>query len=105
MHLFCHCLPETWHEQAAILTAGLSLRWLRDNVFTGAGYASLANAAMQAEAGLAARWMKRRNSKAGRTVPGERRDCEWSNGSAGTPRPAFSPQESFLQIADSDNGP
>jgi xylulokinase len=52
MHLFCHCLPETWHQEAAILTAGLALRWLRDQVLPGTHYAGLADAAAQVEAGL-----------------------------------------------------
>jgi xylulokinase len=52
IHLFCHCLPKTWHQEAAILTAGLALRWLRDNVFSGTDYAALANTAAQVESGL-----------------------------------------------------
>ena len=52
LHLFCHCLPDTWHQEAAILSAGLALRWLRDQVFTGADYAALSDAAAGAEAGL-----------------------------------------------------
>ncbi len=30
MHTFCHALPGRWHLMAAILSAGLSLKWLRD---------------------------------------------------------------------------
>jgi len=45
LHLFCHALPDRWHLEAAILAAGLSLRWLRDNVLEGWSYASLADAA------------------------------------------------------------
>ncbi len=52
LHLFCHCLPDTWHQEAAILSAGLALRWLRDQVFPGQGYAALADAAQAVEAGL-----------------------------------------------------
>ncbi len=51
-HLFCHCVPDTWHQQAAILTAGLSLRWLRDHVFPGTNYNGLADAASRAESAL-----------------------------------------------------
>jgi xylulokinase len=51
MHLFCHCLRDTWHQESAILTAGLALRWLRDQVFPGADYARLADAAAGVEAG------------------------------------------------------
>jgi xylulokinase len=52
LHLFCHCVPGTWHHEAAILTAGLCLRWLRDQVLPGSDYTSLADAAQQVEAGL-----------------------------------------------------
>jgi xylulokinase len=52
LHLFCHCLPGTWHQEAAILAAGLCLRWLRDQVLPGSDYASLADAAQQVEAAL-----------------------------------------------------
>jgi xylulokinase len=45
LHLFCHALPNRWHLEAAILAAGLSLRWLRDNVLEGWSYAALADAA------------------------------------------------------------
>jgi xylulokinase len=45
LHLFCHALPERWHLEAAILAAGLSLRWLRDNVLEGWSYADLADSA------------------------------------------------------------
>jgi xylulokinase len=48
LHLFCHCLPQVWHQEAAILTAGLALRWLRDRIFTGQDYAALADAAQAA---------------------------------------------------------
>lgn len=52
LHLFCHCLPDTWHQEAAILSAGLALRWLRDQVFRGQDYGALADAAQCVEAGL-----------------------------------------------------
>ena len=45
LHLFCHALPQTWHLEAAILSAGLSLRWLRDQVTGAADYTTLADAA------------------------------------------------------------
>ncbi|TLN11841.1 xylulokinase, partial [bacterium] len=35
LHLFCHVLPARWHLEAAMLTAGLALRWLRDQVLPG----------------------------------------------------------------------
>lgn len=52
LHLFCHCLPDAWHQEAAILSAGLALRWLRDAVFPGGDYNSLVRAASGAEAAL-----------------------------------------------------
>lgn len=51
LHLFCHVLPNLWHLEAAILSAGLSLRWLRDSVFKGMDYTSLADLASQAPPG------------------------------------------------------
>jgi xylulokinase len=52
LHLFCHCLPRTWHHEAAILSAGLSLRWLRDQLWPGASYAALADGALAVESAL-----------------------------------------------------
>jgi xylulokinase len=51
LHLFCHVLPGVWHLEAAILSAGMSLRWLRDNVFSGQDYCALADAAAEVPAG------------------------------------------------------
>jgi xylulokinase len=51
LHLFCHALPDRWHLLAAILAAGLSLRWLRDNVVGTATYQELADAASVAPPG------------------------------------------------------
>jgi xylulokinase len=51
IHLFCHALPELWHLEAAILSGGLSLKWLRDALFPGESYSSLADAASQAPPG------------------------------------------------------
>lgn len=45
LHLFCHVLPARWHLEAAMLTAGLALRWLRDQVLVGSDYTALADAA------------------------------------------------------------
>jgi len=45
LHLFCHIAPNLWHLETAILAAGLSLRWLRDSVFTGMNYQEIADAA------------------------------------------------------------
>jgi len=52
LHLFCHVQPLRWHLEAAMLTAGLALRWLRDQVLPGSNYAGLANAAAGVEAAL-----------------------------------------------------
>jgi xylulokinase len=51
LHLFCHALPDRWHLMAAILAAGLSLRWLRDNVLEGWSYRALADAAARVPPG------------------------------------------------------
>jgi xylulokinase len=50
LHLFCHVLPDRWHLEAAILSAGLALRWLRDRLWTGQSYGELADAAGEVEA-------------------------------------------------------
>ena len=52
VHLFCHALPGIWHHEAAVLSAGLALRWLRDQVWPSSNYQQLADAAAQVEAGL-----------------------------------------------------
>jgi xylulokinase len=51
LHLFCHAAPGLWHLEAAILAAGLSLRWLRDNVLSGMGYQQIADLAAGASPG------------------------------------------------------
>ncbi len=50
LHMFCHCLPGRWHQEAAILSAGLSLRWLRDNLWPFETYSAMADAAQAVEA-------------------------------------------------------
>lgn len=50
LHLFCHALPGVWHLELAILSAGLALRWLRDQVWPGSQYTELADAAAGVEA-------------------------------------------------------
>jgi len=52
LHLFCHVLPSRWHLEAAMLTAGLALRWLRDQILPGSSYAELADAAAGVDAAL-----------------------------------------------------
>jgi xylulokinase len=51
LHLFCHAMPDCWHLMAATLSAGLSLRWLRDNVFEHKSYQALAEMAAEAPPG------------------------------------------------------
>ncbi len=52
LHTFCHAVPGRWHWLAATLSAGLSLRWLRDQVMAGGrDYAQLADAAAEIEPG------------------------------------------------------
>lgn len=52
LHLFCHAVPSTWHHEAAILSAGLALRWLRDQIWPGSDFAGLADGAAEVESGL-----------------------------------------------------
>lgn len=50
LHLFCHALPDCWHLEAAMLSAGLALRWFRDRFAPGSSYAELADAAAPVQA-------------------------------------------------------
>ncbi len=52
IHTFSHAVPDMWHWQAATLTAGASLRWLRDEVLGGRySHHDLADAAARIEPG------------------------------------------------------
>jgi xylulokinase len=52
LHTFCHAVPSQWHWEAATLSAGLSLRWLRDEVLGGRyTYQEMADAAATIEPG------------------------------------------------------
>lgn len=51
LHTFCHVIPDLWHLEAAILSAGLSLKWLRDNVLGGVSYQQLADMAAKVSPG------------------------------------------------------
>jgi xylulokinase len=52
LHTFCHAVPGQWHWEAATLAAGLSLRWLRDEVLAGRyTYQEMADAAATVEPG------------------------------------------------------
>ncbi len=43
LHLYCHATPDLWYSMGAILAAGLALRWLRDSIFPGESYQTLAD--------------------------------------------------------------
>jgi len=45
LHCFCHVMPDIWHLESAMLAAGLSLKWLRDNVMQDLTYQEIADAA------------------------------------------------------------
>jgi len=38
IHTFCHAVPGKWHVMGVHLSSGGSLRWLRDEFYTGASY-------------------------------------------------------------------
>lgn len=50
LHLFCHCLPETWHVMGVTLSAGMSLRWYKDT-FTNTSYDELLTGVSSVQAG------------------------------------------------------
>jgi xylulokinase len=41
LHTFCHAIPGRWHVMGVTQAAGLSLRWLRDNLCGGESYDQL----------------------------------------------------------------
>jgi xylulokinase len=41
VHTFCHAAPSTWHTMGVMLSAGASLRWLRDVVAPGESFTAL----------------------------------------------------------------
>ena len=41
LHTFCHCAPDLWYYMGVVLSAGSSLRWLRDTFAPGASYNAL----------------------------------------------------------------
>ncbi len=41
VHAFCHAVPGTWHTMGVMLSAGGSLRWLRDTAAQGASFEEL----------------------------------------------------------------
>jgi len=51
LHGFCHAVPGTWHLMAVTQAAGLSLRWVRDQLAPHASYQELTAEAADAPAG------------------------------------------------------
>jgi xylulokinase len=51
VHAFCHAVPGGWHAMGVMLSAGGSLRWLRDAVAPGSTYDELTAAAEEWEPG------------------------------------------------------
>jgi len=50
-HTFCHALPDTWFIMGAMLSAGMSLKWFRDNMLPGTPYEKLSEDAARSEPG------------------------------------------------------
>jgi xylulokinase len=50
LHLFCHCLPNTWHAMGVTLSAGMSLRWYKDT-FANKSYETLLSGAASIKVG------------------------------------------------------
>jgi xylulokinase len=51
VHTFCHAVPGKWHVMGVTQGAGLSLQWLRNQLFSGSGYDALTGEAAHAPAG------------------------------------------------------
>ena len=51
VHSFCHCLPGRWHLMGVMLSAAGALRWFRDALAPGTGFAELDAEAATAPAG------------------------------------------------------
>jgi xylulokinase len=56
VHAFCHAIPGRWHLMSVMLSAGGSLRWLRDTVAPGADFAALVEPAAAIAAGSDDLW-------------------------------------------------
>ena len=41
LHTFCHAAPDMWYLMGVVLSAGSSLRWLRETIAAGTSYGSL----------------------------------------------------------------
>lgn len=51
VHSFCHCLPDRWHLMGVMLSAAGALRWFRDALAPGTGFAQLDAEAARVPAG------------------------------------------------------
>ena len=51
LHCYNHVVPGLWYSMGAILSAGLSLTWLRDNILLDISYQEMADLALQAPPG------------------------------------------------------
>ena len=51
VHAFCHAVPERWHMMGVMLSAGGSLRWLRDALAPNTSFEDLIGAAAEIPAG------------------------------------------------------
>jgi len=45
VHTFCHAVPGKWHTMGVVLSAGGSLRWLRDTFYAGVNYSTIVDEA------------------------------------------------------------
>jgi xylulokinase len=52
VHAFCHAVPGGWHAMGVMLSAGGSLRWLRDTAAPGTGFVELVEEAATWEPGV-----------------------------------------------------
>jgi xylulokinase len=51
LHTFCHAIPGRWHVMGVTQAAGLSLRWIRDQLAQGYDYSQLSKEAAAVEPG------------------------------------------------------
>jgi len=50
-HTLCHAVPDRWHMTGVTLSAGLSLKWFRENFAEGSDFAQMDNEAAKISAG------------------------------------------------------
>jgi len=56
VHAFCHAVPDRWHMMSVMLSAGGSLRWIRDVLAPGTDYESLLDGASDVPPGSDGLW-------------------------------------------------